>query len=182
MRSLTLLILTTIILFPSCKTMHGGSGGMDESHENDHSHDPNTDGIHVMDDRFHVEIHINPTEPLLIVFTITETETGNPAQHISGFLTVGDTVKPSDLKTGRPHQGEYITVVYLPDDKNDEFPGFLTIKDKQGVQSTFDFTIDLEQAVTDQQDPTRRSFLTTKMLIGIAVGVAAKSLLIFGVF
>jgi hypothetical protein len=180
MKKLLPLILATVILFPSCKSIHGGMAGMHGSRDKNPGQDPAN--LHVMDDRFHVDIHIHPTEPLLMLFAITEAETDNPAQNISGLLSVRDTEVTSQLTADRPDQGQYAAVLRLPAVENGRLPLLLTIEDEQGVRSAYEFTFDPEEHGEDREDQ-KRGFLSTRTILigsGMLVGMIAK-LWLFGV-
>lgn len=161
MKTLILIILPAALFLSSCMSMHSGSGGAHDSHENDHQLDH--DDIHLMDEAYHINIQKKTDAPLLLLLTITETESGAFAQNISGFLTVRDLDISSDLMPDLPDKGQYTVLVRIPD-YNTGHSMLLTLENESAIQHSYEFSFeDLNKA--EEQQPKNRKFLTTTTIL-----------------
>ncbi len=162
MKTLTLVNLPAALFLSSCMVMHSGSGGTHSSHENDHQ--MNHDDIHLMDDTYNINIQKKTDDPLLLLLTITETESGKFVQNISGFLTVIDSDISTDLMPDLPEKGQYTVLIRMPDN-NIVHPMLLTLKNGPGSQHNFEFSYENWVHAEYQQKQRNRKILTTTTIL-----------------
>ncbi len=166
MRKYLIFVFPTLFLFPSCM-MHQSMPGMSGMHQQDRVEKPLI--IHVMDERYHVDITIHPEMNgyILLTFSVIQARTNNPVESIKGWLIDDLIDRETPLLPDQSKIGVYTVVMSEVVNRKRDTLLLLELSNEDEGASIFEFTLQpSHQHDGHHGRRTRGINLTTTAIIG----------------